>query len=55
MLYPQNEDRIVTTDSVTSHHPVYWCRAANETSRPSAVQQTTNIHYYRIVSYPIRI
>ena len=23
MLYPQNGDRIVTIDCVTSHHPVY--------------------------------
>ena len=25
MLYPQNGDRIVTIDSVTSLHPVYMC------------------------------
>ena len=24
VLYPQNGDRIVTTDSVTSLHPMYW-------------------------------
>jgi len=24
VLYPQNGDRIVTIDSVTSHHPVYY-------------------------------
>ena len=25
VLYPQNGDRIVTIDSVTSFHPVYTC------------------------------
>jgi len=27
MLYPQNGDRIVAIDSVTSLHPVYICQS----------------------------
>ena len=36
MLYPQNGDRIVAIDTVTSFHPVYMSRARNAV-RPSVV------------------
>ena len=51
MLYPQNGDRMVTIDSVTSRHPVYvrllchtknmyFSRAVGPTSRPHVASPT---------------
>jgi len=34
MLYPQNGDRIVATDSVTSLHPVYILSKRDQTNEP---------------------
>jgi len=38
-LYPQNGERIVTIDSVTSFHPMYKPLCLIHTTRPDAMQQ----------------
>ena len=46
MLHPQNGDRTVAMDSVTSLHPVYTERNQQNTLRSKATKETVKLNAY---------